>query len=78
MVSAHTGTESTTHLAVDGGAVMTSPDQAISAEPDIDYEPLDDSIISQSPTRRVGDHIFVSVPGPVPIVTYERRRRNKK
>ena len=35
----------------------------------------DDSIISQSPTRRVGDRIFVSVPGPVPVVNVQKGRR---
>ena len=33
-----------------------------------------ESIISQSPRTTVGSQVFVSVPGPVPVVRVKRRK----
>lgn len=34
-----------------------------------------ESIIDQSPTRTVGDRVYVSVPGPIPMVRVRRRKK---
>ena len=36
-----------------------------------------ESVIDQSPKRVVGDRVYVSVPGPVPMVHAKRRRSGK-
>jgi hypothetical protein len=36
-----------------------------------------ESVIDQSPKRVVGDRVYVSVPGPVPMVRVKKRRSGK-
>jgi hypothetical protein len=45
-------------------ATMTEPEQ-------------NESVIDQSPKRVVGDRVYVSVPGPVPMVRAKKHRSGK-
>jgi hypothetical protein len=47
------------------GATMTETEQ-------------NESVIDQSPKRVVGDRVYVSVPGPVPMVRAKKVKRSSK
>lgn len=52
----------------------TSSEAAVATMPE---DEQNESVIDQSPRRVVGDRVYVSVPGPVPMVRAKRSKPKK-
>lgn len=55
-------------------AVQTSSEATVTTMADDEQS---ESVIDQSPRRVVGDRVYVSVPGPVPMVRVKRSKPKK-
>ena len=55
-------------------AVQTSSEAMVTTMNDDEQT---ESVIDQSPRRVVGDRVYVSVPGPVPMVRVKRAKPKK-